>query len=59
MSIAKCENVTQDLKRKPIEIAQRMINFMTSASKSELRALKVDDRSTMIDLENKSIYKHK
>lgn len=36
-----------------------MINFMNSSCKDELHVLNVDDKTTMIDLENKVIYKNK
>ena len=49
-SIFKGEIVTHELMSRPIEVAQNMINFMTSTSKSELQVLKVDDKTKMTTL---------
>ena len=44
---------------RPIEVAQRMIEFMNSTSKLNLKILEVQGRTTMIMMENKVIYKHR
>ena len=37
MSIQKCDFVAQELSHRPIEVAQRMIEFMNSAAKLDLK----------------------
>lgn len=42
-----------------IEVAQKVIEFMNSSSKSNLQILKLEERTTMVMMENKVIYKHR
>lgn len=58
-SLHKCDVIKQQLAGRVLEVAQRMVDFISSKFKSDLLALKVEDGTTMITLENKVIYKHK
>lgn len=55
----KCGIVTQELAQRPIEVAQKMIEFMNSSFKADLQVLKLEDMKTMIMMEKKAIYKHR
>lgn len=59
VSNKKCDVVAQELTQRPIEVAQKIIEYMNSTSKSDLQVLKVENISTMIMMENKVIYKHR
>ena len=59
VSLPKCDFIAHELTHRPIEVAQRMIDFMRTTSKTYLQVLKVEDRTSMTTLENKSICKHK